>query len=212
MCKKKFCYFCDFCELLEGLLCLINFKSFLLLNLLFLRYLLACVFRLHQKFLLLLRHLRTSRGPSLPYKLQVFAFAKFVILAILAIFASVCFHVARKILATFAIFADFSRAFFAFLPFKSFLLLNLLFLLFQRYLLTCVFTLHKKLLLLLRYLRASRGPSLPYKLQVFAFAKFVILAILAMFARVCFHVARKILVTFAIFTIFADFSRAFYAL
>ena len=38
--------------------------------------------------------LRTSRGPSLPYKLQVFSFAKLVILVILTIFASVCFHVA----------------------------------------------------------------------------------------------------------------------
>ena len=97
---KNSCYFCDFCDicgLLEGLLCLINFKSFLLLNLLFLlflRYLLACVFTLHEKFLLLWRFLRTSRGPSLPYKLQVFSFAKFVILVILAILASVRLHVA----------------------------------------------------------------------------------------------------------------------
>ena len=82
---KNYCYFCDICGLLEGLL---NFKSFLLLNL---RYLLACVFTLHEKFLLFLRYLRTSRGPSLPYKLQVFSFGKFVNLAI---FASVSFHVA----------------------------------------------------------------------------------------------------------------------
>ena len=101
---------------------------------------------------------------------EVFSFAKFVILiVILAIFASVRFHVASKILVTFAIFvtfADFSRAFFAFvLPFKSFLLLNLLFL---RYLLACVFTLQVKFLLLLRFLRhlrTSRGPSLPFYLS-----------------------------------------------
>ena len=67
------------------------------------------------------------------FTFQVFSFAKFVILAILAILASVYFHVASKILVTFAIFAtltcsaDFSRAFFAFLPFKCFLFINLLF-------------------------------------------------------------------------------------
>ena len=148
-------------------------QSFLLLYLLFLlflRYLLARVFTLHEKFLLrlrFLRFLRTSRGPSLPYNLQVFAFA----------------------FAIFATFADFSRAFFAFLPFKSFLLLNLLLLLFLRYLPACVFTLHGKFLLLLRYFRTSGWSSLPYKLQVFAFAKFVFLVILAIFASVCFHVA-----------------------
>ena len=93
---------------------------------LFLRYLLARVFTLHEKFLLLLRYLRTTRGPSLPYKLQVFSFAKFVILAI---FAKRVFSRCMKN------YCYFSRAFFAFLPFKSFLLLNLLFLLFLRYLL-----------------------------------------------------------------------------
>ena len=87
--------------------------------------------------------------------------------------------------AIFGTFADFSRAFFAFLLFKSFLLLNLKFLLFLPYLLVCVFTLHEKFLLLLRYFRTSRGPSLPYKLQVFSFAKFVILgALIAIFASV----------------------------
>ena len=59
-----------------------------LLFLLFLQYLLACVFMLHETFWLLLRFLRTSRGPSLPYKLPVFSFAKLVILVIPAIFAS----------------------------------------------------------------------------------------------------------------------------
>ena len=38
----------DICRLLEGLVCLINFKSFLLLNLLLLRYLLACDFTLER--------------------------------------------------------------------------------------------------------------------------------------------------------------------
>ena len=82
-------------------------------------------------------------------------------------------------------------------------LLNLLFLLFLRYLLAYVFTWQEKFLLFLRHLRTSRGPSLPYKLQVFSFAKFVILAI---FASMCFHFARKILTTFVIFTTFAAFS------
>ena len=69
-------------------------QSFLLLKLLFQRYLLAYVFTLNEKFLLVLRYLRTSRGPSLSYKLKVFSFAKSVILVIFAIFASVCFPVA----------------------------------------------------------------------------------------------------------------------
>ena len=74
----------------------------------------------------------TFEGRLFLFTFQVFSFAKFVPV-ILTIFASVCFHVARKILVTFAIFAtltcsaDFSRAFFAFLPFKCFLFINLLF-------------------------------------------------------------------------------------
>ena len=104
-------------------------------------------------------------GLLCPFTFQVFSFAKFVTLVILAIFASVRFNVARKILVTFAIFADISWAFFAFLPFKSFILLKLLLLLFLRYLLACVLTLQEKFLLLLRFLRTSHGPSLPFYLS-----------------------------------------------
>ena len=113
----------------------------------------------------------TFEGRLCLFSFQVFSFPKFVILTI---FASVCFHVARKILVIFATLtcsADFSRAFFAFLPFKSFLLLNLLFLLFLRYWLAFIFTLQVKFLLLLLFLRhlhvvrTSQGPSLPFYLS-----------------------------------------------
>ena len=118
-CIKNCCYFCDICGLLEGLLCLINFKSFLVLNLLFLlllRYLLGCIFTLREKFLFgdFCDICGLLEGLLCLFNFQVFSFVKFVILAILAIFARVCFHVASKILVTFAMFAafaDFSRAF-----------------------------------------------------------------------------------------------------
>ena len=150
---KNSCYFCDICGRLEGLPCLINFKYFLLLNLLFslfLRYLLACVFTLHEKFL----------------------FRYF------CDFCVICGHLAGLL---------------CLINFKSFfLLLNLLFL---RYMLVCVFTLHEKFLLH-TYLRTSRGPSLPYKLQVFSFAKFVILVNLAIFASQFRGCQNFLLITF----------------
>ena len=69
-------YFCDFCEifgLLEGLLYLdslvYRFKFELRLNLLFLRYLIACLSSCNETYWLLLRflpNLRLSRGSSLP--------------------------------------------------------------------------------------------------------------------------------------------------
>ena len=64
----------------------------------------------------------------MPNKFQVFCFAKFIILGIRAIFASTCFHVARKILVTFATFAAFSRAFFDFqvFSFAKFVILAIL--------------------------------------------------------------------------------------
>ena len=73
------CYFCDFCEicrLLEGLLLdsLYRFKFELRLNLLFLRYLIACLSSCNVKYWLLFRflpNLRLSRGSSLPSFLMI---------------------------------------------------------------------------------------------------------------------------------------------
>ena len=68
---------------------------------------------------------------------------KFVILAIFAIFVAQSFHIAGKILVTFAIFAkfaDISKPFLTFSLSKSRILKNFLFLLFLPYLLLNLFT------------------------------------------------------------------------
>ena len=200
-CKKNSCYFCDFCDiyrLLVGLLCLINSKYFLLsvkFVILAVLAIFASMFfsRCKKKLLLLLRflrHLRTSRGPSLPYKLQVFSLnlLNLLFLQFLRYLLACVFMLQEKFLLLLRFLRHLRTSRGPSLPYKlqSFLLLNLLFLqLFLRYLLACVFTLQEKVLLLLRFsrhLRTSRGPSLPYKLQVFSCVKFIILAILAIFA------------------------------
>ena len=82
-----------------------------LLFLLFLPYFLLNLFTWQEKFLLFLRFLlnsRTSRSPSWPFLFVSVEFVKFVLLAIFAIFVAQSFHVARKILVTFAIFAKFA--------------------------------------------------------------------------------------------------------
>ena len=68
---------------------------------------------------------------------------KFVILAIFAIFVAQSFHIAGKILVTFAIFAkfaDISKPLLTFSLSKGSILLNLLFLLFLLHLLLNLFT------------------------------------------------------------------------
>ena len=68
---------------------------------------------------------------------------KFVILAIFAIFVAQSFHIAGKMLVTFAIFSkfgDFSKPFLTFSFSKCSILLNLLFLLFLLHLLFNLFT------------------------------------------------------------------------
>ena len=77
----------------------------------FLPYFLLNLFTWQEKFLLFLRFLRnsrTSRSPSWPFLFVSVEFVKFVLLAIFAIFVAQSFHVARKILVTFAIFAKFA--------------------------------------------------------------------------------------------------------
>ena len=90
------------------------------------------------------------------FSFQVQNFVKFVVLAIFAIFVAQSFHIAGKILATFAIFAkfaDFTKPFLAFSLCKSRILKNLLFLLFLPYMLLNLFTLQERFFLLLRFLR-----------------------------------------------------------
>ena len=68
---------------------------------------------------------------------------KFVVLAIFPIFVAQSFHIAGKILVTFAIFSqfgDFSKPFLTFSLSKCSILLNLLFLLFLLHLLLNLFT------------------------------------------------------------------------
>ena len=74
---------------------------------------------------------------------QVQNFVKFVILAIFAIFGTSSFHIAGKLLVTFAIFAkfvDLRKPFLTFPLSKCRILWNLLFLLFLPYLLLKIFT------------------------------------------------------------------------
>ena len=153
-------------------------RFFCVLNLLFLLFLLACVFTLQVKFLLLLRSTFADISRYF-FALQTPSLFLFVILAILAIFARVCFTLRIKILVTFA---DFSRAFFAFLPFKSFRLLNLLFL---RYLLACVSRCKRNSYYFCDFGEICgllEGLLCLFTIQVFSFVKFVILAILVIIA------------------------------
>ena len=93
---------------------------------------------------------------------------KFVILAIFAIFVAQSFHIAGKILVTFAIFskfAYFSKPFLTFSLSKCSILLNLLFSFFLLHLLLNLFSEQGKFPLLLRFLRnlrTSRSPSWPF--------------------------------------------------
>ena len=130
-----------------------------LLFLLFLPYLLLNLFTYHEKFLFLCDFCEicglTEALLDL-FSFQVQNFVKFVVLAIFAIFVAQSFHIAGKILATFAIFAkfaNFTKPFFAFSLCKSRILKNLLFLLFLPYMLLNLFTLQERFFLLLRFLR-----------------------------------------------------------
>ena len=87
--KKISCYFCEICGLLEGIFCLSSLKDY---N--FVQFVVAIfvteTLLITRKFLLLLRSLRNLRSswwPSLPFFFK--NFAKFVILDIFAIFASI---------------------------------------------------------------------------------------------------------------------------
>lgn len=114
-----------------GLLCHSR-QVWTLLNLLFLRYLLACFVVAEWKFLSLLgflRNLRAPRGPSLPFffiqkkskfllNLLFFLFLWYILLAFFDVVV-----IAIQILVTFPIFAKFVEFFRAFFTF-SFISLN----------------------------------------------------------------------------------------
>ena len=134
---------------------------------------------------------------------------KFVVLAIFAIFVAQSFHIAWKILVTFAIFAkfaDISKPFLTFSLSKCSISLNLLFLLFLLHLFSAQsFHLARKIPVLrfLRNLRTSRSPSWPFLFVKVEFWKIFYSCYFCHIVTQSFHIARKILLTFATFAIFS---------
>ena len=171
--------------------------------LLFVRYLLACVFTLQEKFFLLLRFLRHLMG--LPC---LFPFKSFLLLNLLAC----VFTLQQKflLLLRFLRHLRTSRG-----PSMPFYLSSLFFceICYSCYSCDiCLFSRCKKNSCYFCDI-CGHHMGLPclFTFQAFSFVKCVTLVILAIFAGVRFNVARKILVTFAIFETFADISWAFVA-
>ena len=139
----------------------------------------------------LLRYLRTFWGPSWFLPLQSLEFCYICYFCDFWDICHGCFKLARNILvtfATFAIFADILGPFLISSFAKSRILLHLL------------------LLRFLRYLRTFWGPSW---LLCFLSLEFCYICYFCDICHGCFKLARKILVTFAIFAIIADISGPF---
>ena len=149
-----------------------------------------------------MRFLRTFWGPSW---LLCFLSLEFCYICYFCDFCDIChrcFQLARKILVTlaiFAVFADISGPFLVSSFSKSGILLNFVIFAISAIFVTSVFSSQEKSLLLLRYLRTFRGPSW---LLCFVSLQFCYICYFCDFCNIChgcFQLARKILVTFAIF-------------
>ena len=160
-----------------------------------------------------LRYLRTFRGP---FCLLCLLSLEFCYICYFCDFCDIChwcFKLARKILVTFAsfaIFADILWLFLASFPSKSGILFYLLFF---AIFVTGVFSLEEKSLLLLRvlqYLRTFRGPSWLLCFLSLECCYICYFCYICDICHGCFWLPRKILVTCAIFAIFADISGPFF--
>ena len=193
---KNSCYFCDLCEICGLTEALLDLFSFQVQN--FVKFVVLAIFALFVaqpfhigwKILVIFAIFADISKPFLTFSLsKCTIFVKFVILAIFALFVAQSFHLGKKILVTFAIFAkfaDFTKPFLAFSLRKS----RILKICYSCYFCHICYSIFSKCTI---------------------FVKFVILAIFALFVAQSFHLGKKILVTFAIFAKFADFTKPFLA-